>query len=70
MTGLFARTALSSILEITEMNNDDLELIYGSGNVIRDLSLANPEAEQLKDAPLNSLTRRSARASDRARKNP
>jgi predicted XRE-type DNA-binding protein len=27
---------------------DDLELVYGSGNVFRDLGLPNPEAEQLK----------------------
>lgn len=30
------------------MNDDDLELVHGSGNVFRDLGLANPEAEQLK----------------------
>jgi len=50
------------------MNDDDLELIHGTGNVFRDLGLANAEAEQLKDA--HPLTRRSARAADRARKNP
>ena len=27
---------------------DDLELVHGSGNVFRDLGIANPEAEQLK----------------------
>lgn len=27
---------------------DDVELVHGSGNVFRDLGLANPEAEQLK----------------------
>jgi len=68
MTGIFARTALASILEVPEMNDDDLELIHGTGNVFRDLGLANAEAEQLKDA--HPLTRRSARAADRARKNP
>ena len=30
------------------MNDDDLELVHGSGNVFRDLGLANPEALQLK----------------------
>src|SRR5271165_2328444 len=29
-------------------NDDDLELIHGSGNVFRDLGLPNPEVEQLK----------------------
>ncbi|MGD0184812.1 MAG: helix-turn-helix transcriptional regulator [Roseiarcus sp.] len=28
--------------------SDDLELVHGSGNVFRDLGLANPEVEQLK----------------------
>jgi len=27
---------------------DDLELVHGSGNVFRDLGIANPEVEQLK----------------------
>ena len=30
------------------MNNDDFELVHGSGNVFRDLGHANPEASQLK----------------------
>src|SRR5277367_5285943 len=29
-------------------NEDDMELIHGSGNVFRDLGLPNPEVEQLK----------------------
>jgi predicted XRE-type DNA-binding protein len=28
--------------------SEDIELVHGSGNVFRDLGLANPEAEQLK----------------------
>jgi predicted XRE-type DNA-binding protein len=28
--------------------NDDIELVHGSGNVFRDLGIANPEVEQLK----------------------
>src|SRR5258708_5211624 len=31
-----------------EMNDDDFELVHGSGNVFRDLGIANPEVEQLK----------------------
>jgi predicted XRE-type DNA-binding protein len=30
------------------VSDDDLELVHGSGNVFRDLGLANPEALQLK----------------------
>lgn len=30
------------------MNDDDFQLIHGSGNVFRDLGHPNPEAEQLK----------------------
>ena len=30
------------------MSDDDLEMVHGSGNVFRDLGLANPEALQLK----------------------
>jgi predicted XRE-type DNA-binding protein len=30
------------------MNDDDFELIHGSGNVFRDLGDPNPEAKQLK----------------------
>ena len=30
------------------MSDDDLDLVHGSGNVFRDLGLANPEALQLK----------------------
>jgi predicted XRE-type DNA-binding protein len=32
------------------MTEDELELVHGSGNVFRDLRLANPEAEQLKSS--------------------
>jgi predicted XRE-type DNA-binding protein len=32
------------------MTEDKLELVHGSGNVFRDLRLANPEAEQLKSS--------------------
>lgn len=30
------------------IGDDDMELIHGSGNVFRDLGIANPEVEQLK----------------------
>ena len=30
------------------MNDDDMELIRGSGNVFRDFNLPNPELEQLR----------------------
>jgi predicted XRE-type DNA-binding protein len=32
------------------MTDDESELVHGSGNVFRDLRLANPEAEQLKSS--------------------
>src|SRR5271169_2282230 len=32
------------------MTDDEFQLVLGSGNVFRDLRLANPEAEQLKSS--------------------